>query len=205
MVVDLETVKNLLYRHVEVVTNVRKSQDLVSKFTPQQNNDDRLLTYSGYLKSFDPITNSSILCLIEYDVVMNNILVLGTHIIDIRLSANCDAIYLSPIEVCHIIEHDSLTKVARHSYFQRSPSSDAIEILANKDLLTKRHNEIIAWLKENRVPADLNYETDEIIVAGCARIKPPYEKDSDYICPTAIVLRRLKCLIESRPVEANKT
>lgn len=196
MVLDLEVIGNLMFKFVTVRTNIRRTKDFESDFSidkpefPNGTNNQTLLTYSGYLKAFDPITKSAILCSIENNKVINNILILGHSIDQIQLKQNdkyCN-------EARQIIEADSIEKSSQHPYFHRP----GVNSITDEELL-KRREDIISWLKKNRIPMEVNQDTSEIIIAESARVRPPYEHEIDYICSTRIVLTRLKHIIDSRP------
>lgn len=192
----------LLYTRVDVVTSIKKTRDFESPFlqTSQDKNkpeDNNLihnqLVYTGYLKVIDPITTSTILCSIEETNVTNNILILGNNICDIRPSPKCDnLVELNSLEVRKIIELDSERKLSNHPYFYRPQSKSSL----TPEETARRGEKILAWLKENLIPAKINEDTNEIVIAESARIRPPYEHESDYICPTRIVYKRIKRIIE---------
>lgn len=190
-----DVAKILLYCHVDVSTQINRSCDYRSTFcspaqTPSSKQDSKKLVYTGYLKAFDPITKSVILCNIENELVSENILILGRHITTITKSDN-SVVNLSPNQVQEVINSGVSLKLVRHPYLGLSKSySDEAE-------LSKRCEEIMEWLKKNRIPVERR--DNDLIVAEVVKIKPPYEHATDYICPTRTILERLKRIIESRP------
>ena len=198
MVVDSSVAKQLLYSYVDVVTTIGAGLRLDSKFLSANAQQQQSLIYSGYLKAFDPVTSSSILCLIEDNIVRRNLIVLGCNIIDIIPSLTT-VNKLSPTEAGAIIELDSQTKAARHPFYQRTSQSGAGLVTLEGETLVEVRDEIVDWLKVNRLPVSVDEQTHEIQVAGSIRINPPYEHETDFVCPTRVVFKRIKHIISSRP------
>lgn len=176
------------YHHVRVATTVRKASD----FDPQKsfpfvvrNQSSDKLVYVGYLKALDPISKSAILCQIENSEITKNIIILGHCIEEINLSEENDLI--PPCDVRRIVELEQSQKFTNHS-------SHSLTDQEVKD----RRDEIVGWLRKLRIPANVDAITNEVIVADSVRIRPPYESATNYICPTRIVLSRIKRIVESR-------
>lgn len=191
---NFEECVKLLYKHVDVSTDIKQARDFESSFVTNRTSDNKsseiLLTFSGILKVIDPITGSTILCCIEEDRVTDNILILGHCITDIKLSP------LEPYQktcqsICDIIESDTQAKLKHHPYFNRPETYSSL----TPKQTVERRDSIQAWLSKNRITASINEETNEIVVAERARIRPPYEHESDFVCPTRIVYKRLKRII----------
>lgn len=185
-----ENSSQLIYHHVKVKTKVNKPAEFVSNEFFYSDDRFKNLIYTGYLKALDPITKSAILCIIDNKAVTKNILILG-HIIDkIQLSHEENAI--PTIEVQQILQADTQLRQAGHPYFNQKASP------ITEEEQHKRRDEILSWLAKNRIPAVLDEATDDIIVADSVRIKAPYEDATDYSCPTRVVLKRIKQIVENR-------
>lgn len=185
----------LMYECVDVLTNIDRARDFDCPFAPRnylkaQDEGREKLVYSGYLKAIDPITKSVILCNLKDKALCQNILILGRHIVDITKSDySIDS--LATEEVQTIIQNDSSRRLKDHPFHRKEhPSLTEAE-------LSDRCDEIMRWLSKNRIPAGRCGK--DIVVAETVRIKPPYEHVTDYICPTRIILDRLKRIIELRP------
>lgn len=205
---NLHEAAKLLYNHIDVITTIKRGRDFQSEFLREckisancddnsDQNKSHELVYTGYMKAIDPLTKSIILCTIEDNQITNNILILGHNIYNIQLSAvnNNPNNVVPPSEVKQIIETDTSAKIANHSFFYRPENT---KISLSKDELIERRDEILDWLKKNRIPVSINKETNEVIIADSVRVRAPYEHESDYICPTRIVLKRIKQIIDSR-------
>lgn len=200
--------KRLLYQYVDVQTNIKKDSNFQSEFIiplglELRNCDDNLtdvkqLIYSGYLKAIDPLSKSTILCLVNSDNlnITSNLLILGHTISDIRCSAYIKPDNVDPGAIQELIESDSQVKLAKHPYFYRPETEHTL----SQDELIGIQKSIIAWLEKYRIPVELNENNAELVVANSVRVKPPYNHESDYICPTRIVLQRVKRIIDSRPI-----
>lgn len=196
MIIDLQIVEKLLYNHVNVATSVSKGRDRTSSFLIEDANKE--LTFSGYLKVYDPISGSIVLCHISEGKVAKNILILGCNISAINQTPE-SASHLQPIDVRRIIELDRQAKVAHHPYFQRSHSLEEQSTIHNHRNIEKLRDEIVGWLRENRLTVTTHEPSNDIIVADRIRIRPPYKHESDFVCPTNIVLKRIQHIINSRP------
>lgn len=197
----------LLHHHVIVKTTVKRGPDFISPFalSNQQANNNKntseTLQFAGYLKVLDPISNSAILCLIDDDYhIKENLLILGQNI-DLIEPSQSSQETLSVARVRDIIETDSAKKLSSLPFFQRLNNKDELNI--NKEEISKKGREIADWLSANRIPHQLNADTFEIIIGEMARLRPPYEHESNYICPTRIMLKRIMHIVDSRPT--NKT
>lgn len=196
MTSNLDSISRLLYNHVNVVTTIKRTDDFQCPFASLHN---QMLIYSGYLKVIDPLTKSTILCSIDSQkrIVTNNLFILGHTISEIQLSDIASrTAALDVQDVQHIIETDTATKTLSIPYFKR--------VLLDEEELNQRRQEIFDWLKKNRIPVDLNPMNNEIEIAKSVRIRAPYEHESDYICPTRIVLSRIKSIVDSRRVGSLK-
>lgn len=192
----------LLHQHVVVTTTVKikpGSQDVQPEFLKIDNkllDQERKLMYTGYLKALDPITKCTILCSIDRGAISNNILILGNNIDEIRIS--CTPEVISTTEVERIIKVDTLNRQSKHPYFAQRISSLTAEELH------RRRDDILEWLARNRIPAILNQDGNEIVIADSVKLKAPYESSSDYICPTRVVLKRVKQIVDSRNTKAER-
>lgn len=196
MVLDLEKAYKLQYHHVIVSTNVERSKNCSIKFVKTSSEPGEKLEFFGYLKVVDPISKSAILCQIKEETVVDNILILGHVIIDIQLSGELDEIPTD--NVSRIVQQASQTKIQTHPYFARNTTDRH----TSEDLI-RRKREIIDWLKRNRIPVEQDCANNaDLLIADSVRLKPPYQYDSDYICPTRIVLKRLKHIVDSMPKES---
>lgn len=195
----MDEIYKLHYHYVKVSTNIKRSSEFKSNFSPSIDCDieTSLLIYTGYLKVIDPISKSIILSLIDIPngIVMNNILILGQHVREVtKLEDNGNHEL-----VRDILERDSCEKVANHPYYKRNSS----RLVLSKGELKLRQDEILSWLKLNRIPSKLDASSEDLVIADSVRIKPPFEHKSDYICPTGVILKRVKHLIDSRPKVEN--
>jgi len=194
-----EKAKELLYAHIDVETNIKKSKDFKSEFVPNSNHleglsdqDQRELTFTGYLKAIDPISYSVILCQIDPNTrsIVSNILILGRNICDIHQSTHSlDQDFLSRADVASYCDN-YLSSLNDHPYFCRSSTS-----LSGEELHDSQ-TRIISWLTKYRIPIELDEKTQELIVAESVRIKPPYKHETDFICPTRVVLKRIKHIVD---------
>lgn len=192
---DTKDISPLMYNYVNILTNINRARDFDCPFAQQdftrtQDEGQQRLIYSGYLKAFDPITKSVILCNLKNKAVCQNILILGRHIVNITKSE--DSINNLPTEQIQSIIQDDSTRRLKNHPFHRKEDSDLTEAQ-----LSDRCDEIIKWLEKNRIPAERC--GNDIVVAGTVRIRPPYEHVTDYICPTRTILDRLKRIIGLRP------
>lgn len=199
---DWSRVSELLYHHVEISTTIKiniGAQDVRTEFLFVDDNllhNEQKLVYTGYLKALDPITKCAILCAIDCDTVTNNILILGQVIDKIQLSCSSDTISASEVE--QTIQKDNLSRQANHPYFVQKKSSTTKEELQN------RRDDILEWLSRNRIPATLNEDGEEIIIADCVKLRPPYEESTDFICPTRVVMKRIKQIVDNRDTKAER-
>lgn len=194
---------NLIYHHVNIITKLKKSSHFKSDFLDYSDCDNnhgvqQNLVFSGYLKTIDPISRSVILAIIDTtnNTVKSNILILGQNIDTISKSSGDSLI---PKKVETIFKLDNLNKLASHPYYKR----DTTKYQLTDEELVDLQNEIISWLKKNRIPVEFDQLTNNIIVNDIVRIKAPYEHITDYICPTRIVLKRIKHIIDSRKMKQN--
>lgn len=199
MTIDYEDSIKLLYHHVTVKTIVKRASDFESEFIHQNYKDaNEHLIFAGYLKVIDPISRSVILCLIESERIINNLLVLGQNIHLIEHSQDPDTV--ASAEVQAIIQADSARRLSSLPFFAKSKNRTAAD---TKETVEK--SEVLSqWLSANRIPHEIRPDTLEIVVGGVARIRPPYEHESDYICPTRIMLKRIMHIVNSRP-QVNET
>lgn len=191
---SFEDIAKLHYKHVEVKTKLRRRPDFSHTFClPISDDQTSELTFSGYLKAVDPISKSTILCKInDEQIIEQNLLILGHHITYVKCTNRDDSI--PPTEVERIIETSCRLELSNHPFFNRNSPSEEL----SGEQLDKRRVEISDWLSRLRIPNRLDEVNGEIIVADTVRIKPPYEFTSDYICPTRIVLNRVKQIVDSR-------
>lgn len=184
------------FQHVRVITTIRRSHDYESGFCDktgsqeERDEDSNLLTYAGYLKAIDPITKSVVLCKIDSEEVTGNILILGHNVA--RVTPSLTAQIAEKDLVQRIVEEDTKKKLSQHPYF-RDKSDDKLDPLE----VLERQSSILKWMERNRIPASVDKVRDEIIIAGDVRIRPPYERESDYICPTRLILKRVKSIVDS--------
>lgn len=196
----LVKIYKLHYHNVEVLTDLKKSSEFTSDFCIPNSSDSKrtsnqILVYAGYLKAIDPITKSIILTAIDEasNRVLKNILILGQHVVSVHeVETNVPV-----TKVKYILEQDSQEKVKSHPFYQRETEID----LLSPDQLKSRQEEILNWLKLNRIPTVLDELSNDLIIADSVKIRPPYQHVSDYICPTQVVLKRIKHIIDQRPKE----
>lgn len=199
---DWSCVSELLYHHVEISTTIKiniKAQEVRMEFLLVDDNllyNEQRLVYTGYLKALDPITKCAILCVIDCDTVTNNILILGQVIEKIELSRKTDTIPVSKVE--QTIQRDTLKRQASHPYFAHRKYS------ITKEELQRRRDNILEWLLRNRIPATINENGQEIIIADSVKLKPPYEESNDFICPTRVVMKRIKQIVDTRDAKAER-
>lgn len=193
---NLASISELLYKNVEVITTIKmniKSEDPRPAFLHIKNDlsvVEKRLVYKGYLKAFDPISKSTILCSIDKETVINNILIIGQIIDEINLALEPGAI--SPSKVEQVVQADTLRRQTGHPFFIHRTS------IITKEELLERRDEILKWLGKNRIPAKMNQDELEIIIADSVKLRPPYENSTDYICPTRVVLKRIKQIVDNR-------
>lgn len=197
MIEDLQRVYDLIYHHVSVSTVVERAKDCSINFPTTLDEPGKFLEFTGYLKVVDPITKSAILCQIEDETIVNNVLILGHVINSIQISSKPDAISASVVS--RIIQKDSSIKFEAHPYSK----GKADDRLVRSEVITWRQGAIIEWLEKNRIPAKHDSANNCILIADCVRLKPPYQFLSDYVCPNRIVLKRLKHIVDSRPQTEN--
>lgn len=191
---ELNTVSaiSLLYCYVDVRTHIERSHGYKSTFCNRipnlPNEQEKNLIYTGFLKAFDPLTKSVILCNIEESTLTDNILILGRHIVSIAKSS-IETPKFTRDEVQSVINSATSLSSAEYPYLQCS-NLDETE-------LSEKCDKIVEWLKKNRIPVERR--GNNIVVAENVKIKPPYEHATDYICPTRTILERLKRIVESRP------
>lgn len=187
---SLEGLENILHNHVKVVTKIKKSRDFDSSFPYDL--QTRNLVFIGYLKAFDPITKSVVMCTVEDNIITENLLILG-HLIDrIELYERSDTVSTQDIQ--RLVFEDTEQRLSKHPYFERKK----VITLLTAEEVTKKRDEIVSWLTKLRIPNQVNAKNNDIIIADDVRIKVPYEHISDYICPTRIVLKRIHHIVESR-------
>lgn len=192
---NLSDIEQLLYHRVRVLTKISKSINYVSSFASSTTDLNGLLIYIGYLKAFDPLTNSAILCSIIDGKVDENIIILGHIIETIELDIqNKEYGYIDASNVEEIIKIDTSKKCENHPYFKNKINS----IESNVDQLDNRCHQIIKWLNKNRIDAHVDQNTKNIVIADLITLRSPYVHVSDYICPTRIILKRVKNIIDSR-------
>lgn len=197
MIEDLSKIYDLLYHHVIVSTNVNRTKDCSINFNRTSEESGKVLEFTGYLKVVDPISKSVILCQIENEIIFNNALILGHVISSIQISTMLDAIPTSIVS--KIIQEDSLIKFEAHSYFEGSNHQSV-----SSEVINRREEEIIEWLRKKRIPAQHDCVDNSIIVADSVRLKPPYDSPCDYTnCKNMVVLKRLKNIVDSRPQQSS--
>lgn len=187
MELNMDEISKQLYRNVVVTLRVDRTREYKSEFLSHVTTNN--LAYSGYLKAFDPITKSVILCSIKDSKVDKNILIIGHNIESIRVS-NEDLLPLNVVEQIIVDNrNEQLNKQA--DLFSKTDRLSAGQ-------LEERRLEILSWLEQNRIPAVSEPSTNDIIIGDCVRIKSPYENAADYVCPTRVILKRIMKLLESR-------
>lgn len=192
MVLDYDSVLKQQYKYVDVVTTLNPVPKIKLKF---QNKQYDKLVYSGYLSVVDPVSKSVILCSIDDKrSITQSILVIGNIIDQVIESKDGQLIFRD--EVGAIIERDRSQKVQLHPYYRRN--EDACEL--TREEIIERRNEIVDWLRKNRLEVELDSSDDTIIVLDkLVRIKAPYSHSSSYVCPTRVILNRVQHIINSRP------
>lgn len=197
MAVIFKEIVKLQYQHVKVVTNVKNIGELKSVFVnhveEKQKSDNNYLILQGYLKVVDPITISTILVHIEDEKVKENIIILGRNITRISLSEKLDVIASDKVKT--IVELDTALKRENLPFFKRDY---AIHSLSSEEVI-KRKDLIVKWLRDNRIPCTFDSNSNEIIIAEKIRLNAPYEHITDYACPTRIILKRIKHIVDSTP------
>jgi hypothetical protein len=196
-----EKAKELLFKRVDVETNVKKSKDFSSDFS---SHDGKQLIFTGYLKTVDPISHSVILCQPDTDdkSIAKNILILGQNICDVRSTLDSNPKSLTEVDLKALITNEHAIKLGNHPYFYKSA---ARQNLTEQELIATQAK-VISWFKKYRIPIVLDDQSQELIVADCVRIRPPYEHETDYICPTRVVLKRIKYIVDiskQQPIPAD--
>lgn len=156
------------------------------------------LIYVGYLKALDPLTKSVILCSIKDNIVVDNLLVPGQNIRTIsKTNLDSGEVALSRDIVSKILAEDTNKKLKECPYYR----SNIIESHKQELNVLKRGEDIVSWLTKNRIEAKIDKDTRAIIIANSVRLDYPYMNDSDYTCPTRIVLKRLQKIIHINEAE----
>lgn len=150
--------------------------------------------FVGYLKAFDPISRSVIVCKVEDSEVIENVIILGQHIIRVELINPEDSILAC--EVQKVVESDTLRRLSKVPFLRLNTSCS----LLSKEELEHRRNDIQAWLIKNRIPVKVDSSSGDIIIADSVRVRSPYENTTDYTCPSGTVLKRFKHIVDSRLV-----
>lgn len=192
MVLLLKEKAKLLFHHVDVITNVKEGEKLESRFLIHSK--ERVLIYSGYLKTIDPISSSVILCLIESGKIVEQVIVLGRIVDDVIISEKNNV--LQPGDVEQIIKQDTVKRVKNSTFYSQNKTPVPITL----EEIQQRRDSIMEWLTKNRIPAKVDILSNEIIVAGKVRLKAPYQYSSDYVCPTRVILKRIKDIVDSRHI-----
>lgn len=135
--------------------------------------------YKGFLGTFDPITKSIVLHQIGSTDVIKSVLIMGWVIKDVTALVTTNGLTKSEVKL--MIEKNHKKILAEHPYFVESNCENSSK-------------EVYEWLVKNRIPASLGSNGD-IDIADCIRIKPPYDKESNYICPNRIILSRVMKLV----------
>ena len=175
MLQTVEEIAQLLYQYVKVELKIEN------------------LSYSGYLKTCDPITKTVILCYPSEDrqSIRKSLIIHGNHIDNLVPSEN--ETQLSPSDIETLIEKDYLERLADNNihncHYNSKPSPQVPE----------RGEKLYQWLLENRLPVKFDYDTKNIHISDCIKIMAPYTRDSDYITPNRIVLKSVKKIVESLP------
>lgn len=188
---------DLMFSHVTVETLVKRSNDFTSDFSSGNADSEETLCYNGHLKAADPISGSVVLCDIDRETnrVIKSIMIIGNVIDNVKPSSQIcipKEIVLRAIE----LERQCL---ARAPYFRKNLQD------LTRDQIIERRDEIMSWLQSCFVHVEHDDSTNEISISSTKiRVRPPYERDSDYICPTRIVLQRFKGLIDSRPNKSHQ-
>lgn len=194
MIEDLSKIYDLLYHHVIVLTKVNRAKDCSINFDGTSEKLGKVLEFTGYLKVVDPISKSVILCQIKDEFIVNNALILGHVISSIQVSTMLDAIPTSVVS--KIIQEDSSIKFEAHPYFEGRRKNQ----LLSSEVINRRGDEIIEWLRKKRIPARRDCVDNSIIIADSVRLKSPYESPCDYTNhKNMVVLKRLKNIVDSRP------
>lgn len=184
----------LLYTSVKVITKLQRSDNLKSSFLCELDVQNKLI-YCGYLKAYDPLTKSIILCHIKNDKVTDNILILS-HAVDTIISNESDKDQgLDHTRVEAIIISDLANKCKYNLERKTVELSDEDSV--------KKASDIIDWLSKNRIPAHVEEGSNEIIIADDIRVLSPYKDIQDYKCPTRIILKRIKTIIDSREIHVD--
>lgn len=189
----------LLYEHVVVITTIKRTPefDFASAhfYRIHRRHQDEFLAFVGHLKVVDPVSESIILCHISADrKITKNILILSHSIDRIELSVEkiCD---IPKSEVRDIIQAENAKKIASSPFFERVKNED----VANCEEIIQKIQDIVDWLTASRIPHEVNCDTSEIIIGDVARIRPPYDHESNYVCPTRTMLKRVMYIVNSRP------
>lgn len=181
--------ERLLYTNVKVKTKLKRPHVFNNPFLC--NTDDiSTLVYSGYLKAYDPLTNSTILCHIVGGNVTENVIILGHTIDSVTHYVDSTNPSINRSEVETIVIQDTLNRCKNNPYY-----SDKNSTITEANI---RGDEIVNWLNKNRIPAYIEESSKDIVISDSIRLQQPYEHISDYRCPTRIILKRIKTIIDSR-------
>lgn len=182
-----------LFRYVLVETKIRRKGELSLPLVWQRldgNFDDAHLSYTGYLKALDPISGSVAICDIVDEQVTHSMLIFGHNIASI--SYKDDENLLQPASVKDIIETHNVRLLSDCPFFM----NENLGPMPSEENLAKRKDRIIEFIKANRISVAFNELDRSITVAESVIIKPPYKRDSDFICPTKLIKRRIKTIID---------
>lgn len=189
-----------IYQKVIVVTNIKKGHESGLNSMPEAvksfiDPSPGLLTYEGYLKAVDPLSASIILCSIDDRTksISHNVLILSHVITDIIPRHGTSKIEASVVE--EIVERERSSALAGHPYFHRT----GVKQTVTDEELRCIQESITSLFQRYRVPIRLEKSNQELIIADSVRVKPPYNHESDYICPTRVILQRIKHMVDSRP------
>lgn len=179
------------YSYVTVRTRIKKRADSSSLFILQDGDSDNLyLSYRGYLKALDPVTRTVVLCYIKDEEVVETVFIFGHNIISVE--CECDEKNLIPPHIVkRTIEDQSKKLLVACPFFL---NLDASSNLTEEDL-KQRKDKIISCIKANRIPVALDRLDETIVIADSVKIKPPYAHDSNFICPTRLILKRIKAIV----------
>ena len=181
---------SMLYRRVIITTVVKVSPEFICDPHFGYSTDENNVSFVGYLKTVDPETEAAILVCIKDGLVLRSMLVLGHCIKSITLLADEKNDSASSQMIKDIIEKDD--KVGASNYVTLSICQDE----STREYLANLKEPIKNWLTKNKIPVRTQDGTDNLIIANCVILKPPFTDECNYICPNRIVLYRIKSIID---------
>lgn len=95
----------------------------------------------------------------------------------------------SPETIRNIVEKTDKVQLSRY-YADNTPDE------ATNRQMNELKETIKSWLVTNKIPVETKDGTNDLVIANCVTLKPPYTDECNYICPNRIVLYRIKSIID---------